>query len=142
MRGRVATAEADINASTADVWAALTKPDLVKQYMFDTDVVTDWQPGSPIVWKGEWEGKSYEDKGQVIAVDPESRLEVTHFSPLTGQDDVPENYHTLLYELTENEGRTHVTLSQDNNSSAEEAEQAKGNWATVLDGLKKVAEGQ
>jgi hypothetical protein len=32
-------------------------------------VTSDWKPGSRITWKGEWEGKPYEDKGVVVATD-------------------------------------------------------------------------
>ncbi|HZO68559.1 MAG: SRPBCC domain-containing protein [Kribbellaceae bacterium] len=141
MTGYVATAETDINGSPALVWAALTDPEQIKEYMFGSQVETDWQPGSPIVWNGEWEGKPYQDKGEVLEVEPERRLKVTHFSPLTGQDDVPENYHTLSYELTANEGGTHVSLSQDNNGSEEEAEHSRSNWEMMLAGLKKHVEG-
>ena len=141
MTGYVATAETDINGSPALVWAALTDPEQIKEYMFGSQVETDWQPGSPIVWNGEWEGKPYQDKGEVLEVEPERRLKVTHFSPLTGQDDAPENYHTLSYELTANEGGTHVSLSQDNNGSEEEAEHSRSNWEMMLAGLKKHVEG-
>ena len=141
MTGYVATAETDINGSPAQVWAALTDPEQIKEYMFGSQVETDWKPGSPIAWNGEWEGKPYQDKGEVLEVEPERRLEVTHFSPLTGQDDVPENYHTLSYELTANEGGTHVSLSQDNNGSEEEAEHSRSNWEMMLAGLKKHVEG-
>jgi uncharacterized protein YndB with AHSA1/START domain len=141
MTGYVATAETDINGSPAQVWAALTDPEQIKEYMFGSQVETDWKPGSPIVWNGEWEGRPYQDKGEVLEVEPERRLKVTHFSPLTGQDDVPENYHTLSYELTANEGGTHVSLSQDNNGSEEEAEHSRSNWEMMLAGLKKHVEG-
>jgi uncharacterized protein YndB with AHSA1/START domain len=141
MTGYVATAETDINGSPAQVWAALTEPEQIKQYLMGSVVQTDWKPGSPIVWKGEWEGKAYEDKGEVLEVEPERRLKLTHFSPLTGQDDVPENYHTLVYELTPNDDGTHLSLSQDNNGSEEEAEHSRSTWEMVLAGLKKQVEG-
>jgi uncharacterized protein YndB with AHSA1/START domain len=141
MTGYVATAETDINGSPAQVWAALTDPEQIKEYMFGSQVETDWKPGSPIVWNGEWEGRPYQDKGEVLEVEPERRLKVTHFSPLTGQDDVPENYHTLSYELMANEGGTHVSLSQDNNGSEQEAEHSRSNWEMMLAGLKKHVEG-
>ena len=67
MAGIVATAEIDIAAEPDRVWETLTDPAAVKQWMFGTDLETDWQVGSPIVWKGEYEGKSYEDKGEVLA---------------------------------------------------------------------------
>ena len=49
--------------------------------MFGSKVVTDWVEGSPIVWKGEYEGKTYEDKGEVLEIEPERRLKVSHPSP-------------------------------------------------------------
>jgi uncharacterized protein YndB with AHSA1/START domain len=141
MTGYVATAEADIGAAPEQVWAALTEPEQIKKYMFGSEVVTDWQPGGSIVWRGEYEGKRYEDKGQVLEVEPGRRLTVTHFSPLSGQEDVPENYHTVRYELEARDGGTHVVLEQDNNGSEEEAEHSQQNWQLMLDGLKKTVEG-
>jgi uncharacterized protein YndB with AHSA1/START domain len=140
MADHVATAEKQISASPAQVWKALTDPGQIKKYMFGTDVETDWREGSPIKWKGEYEGKSYEDKGEIVEVDPGRRLRVTHFSPLSGQDDVPENYHTVTYEIEERQDTTYVRLSQDNNASAEAAEHSRGNWEMVLAGLKEVVE--
>ena len=60
---------------------------------------------------------------------------------MTGQPDVPENYHTLTYELSQRGGRTHVVLSQDNNADADEAVRATQNWQLLLDGLKNLVEG-
>lgn len=141
MTDHVATAEIEIEASPPGVWAALTDPELIKQYMFGSQVVTDWKQGSPIVWKGEYEGKEYEDKGEILEIERERRLKVTHFSPLGGDEDRPENYHTLLYELEESGGTTHVSLSQDNNPSKEAAEHSQANWEKMLAGLKRVVEG-
>jgi uncharacterized protein YndB with AHSA1/START domain len=140
MAGHVATAETEIDASPSRVWTALTEPDQIKKYTFGSEVETDWQPGSPIVWKGEYEGKQYEDKGEIVEIEPERRLKVTHFSPLSGQEDAPENYHTLLYELEEHDGKTRVSLSQDSNPSEEAAEHSRANWEQMLAGLKQVVE--
>jgi uncharacterized protein YndB with AHSA1/START domain len=142
MTGLVATAEADIDAPRSKIWRALTDPDQIQKYMFGSRVETDWQPGSRITWKGEYEGKKYEDKGEVLEVVQDRRLKVTHFSPLSGEDDVAENYHTLVYELTEDEGKTHLWLSQDNNRTDEAAEHSRANWEKMLFALKEVVEGQ
>jgi uncharacterized protein YndB with AHSA1/START domain len=142
MAGHVVTAETDIRAPRSKVWRALTDPDQIEKYMFGSRVETDWKPGSPITWKGEYEGKRYEDKGEVLKVERERLLELTHFSPLSGDEDVPENYHTLLYELEESDGKTHVSLSQDNNKSEEAAEHSRANWDKMLSGLKEVAEAE
>jgi uncharacterized protein YndB with AHSA1/START domain len=142
MAGHVATAETDIRAPRSTVWRALTDPDQIERYMFGSRVETDWKPGSRITWKGEFEGKKYEDKGEVLEVEREHVLKLTHFSPLSGAEDVPENYHTLVYELEERDGTTHVSLSQDNNKSEEAAEHSRANWDRMLSGLKEVVEAQ
>ena len=130
-----------IDAPKAEVWDALTKPEKVKQYMHGTNMSTDWKPGSPITWKGEWKGKPYEDKGKVIEVEPKKRLKYTHWSPMGGSEDKPENYHTVTYELRGDDGSTTLTLRQDNNASQAEADKmAEENWGPVLDGLKETAE--
>jgi uncharacterized protein YndB with AHSA1/START domain len=141
MTGFVARAETEIEARPAQVWDALTDPDLIEKYMFGSRVETDWKVGSPITWNGEYDGKAYEDKGEVVAVEPGRLLEVTHFSPLGGREDRPENYHRLVYELEERNGVTHVSLSQDNNPTEEAAEHSRGNWEKMLAGLKRVVEG-
>ena len=136
----VATAQCKIDASPEEVWRALTDPEAIKKYMFGSEVKTDWQPGSPITWQGVYEGKDYEDKGEIIEADPGRLLKVTHYSPLTGQPDVPENYHTLTYELAKRGTSTHLSLSQDNNASEEEAEHSRGMWEMLVNGVKEAAE--
>jgi uncharacterized protein YndB with AHSA1/START domain len=138
--GHVAVAETVIAASPDRVWQALTDPSEIEKYFFGSKVETDWKPGSRIVWRGEYEGKRYEDHGKILDVDPPHRLELTHFSPLSGAEDAPENYHTIVYEIEQDADGTRVRLSQDNNSSEEAAERSRGNWEKMLSGLKEVVE--
>jgi uncharacterized protein YndB with AHSA1/START domain len=135
-----ATSTITIDAPTGRVWSVLTDPDAIKEFMFGTDVVTDWTVGTPIVWRGVWKGKDYEDKGVILEFEPGRRLVNSHFSALSGQDDVPENYHTLTWTLEGTAGTTELTLSQDNNASAEEAEHSKGMWDSLVAGVKAIAE--
>ena len=140
MAGFEATGRTEIAAPPARVWTAMTDPDQVAQYMMGSRVKTDWQPGSPITWSGEWEGKPYQDKGEVLQAEPGRLLEVTHYSPMTGDEDIPENYHRVRYELSSEGGGTAVQLTQDGCDSAKQAEQFSQNWQGMLDGLRKVAE--
>jgi uncharacterized protein YndB with AHSA1/START domain len=140
MTDYVATAEIDVAAPVDQVWHALTDPDSIEQYFFGAKVHTDWQPGSPIVWRGQHQGKPFEDKGEILTVEDNRVLRMTHFSPLSGLEDAPENYHTLAFTLAESEMGTWVELSQDNNSTQDEADGSAANWTAMLQGLKRVVE--
>ena len=136
----IATATIIINAPTSKVWDALTNPHIIKQYLFGTEVITDWQVGSPITYKGVWEGKHFEDKGRVLQIDEGKLLVSTFWSALSGLPDLPENYQTVRYELSADDSGTKLTILQDNNASQEAAKQSEQNWNTVLEGMKKLLE--
>ena len=91
----IARTAININVPREKVWIALVTPEAVKQYMFGTNVVSEWHEGSPIVWKGEWQGKPYEDKGVILKFKPGQMIQYSHFSPLLGLPDVQENYQHL-----------------------------------------------
>jgi len=129
-----------IDAPRSKVWEALTKPELIKQYLFGTEVTTDWQVGSPITYKGMWDGKEYEDKGKVLENEPEKLLVSTFWSSLSGVPDRPENYQTVRYELSGQGKGTKLTITQDNNATWEEASHSEQNWNMVLEGMKKLLE--
>lgn len=139
-RGFVARAETTINAPVYRVWGALTDPALIKQYLFGTDVTTDWRVGSPITYRGEWEGKEYEDKGTILECEPEHLLVSTYWSSLSGKPDVPEKYNTVTYELSDEDAGTKLTIVQDNNDSAESAQHSEQNWNAVLNKMKELLE--
>jgi uncharacterized protein YndB with AHSA1/START domain len=136
----VATSTITIDAPPSRVWDVITDTDTVGELFFGSEVITDWSVGSPIIWRGEWEGKPFEDKGEIIAFEPARRLETTHFSPLTGQADVPENYHTLTWTLIPSGTQTVLTLMQDNNDSAQAAAHSKEMWDSLLASAKDAAE--
>ena len=129
----------DIKASPAQVWKALTAPEIIKTYMMGAMVKTDWEIGHPITWSGTYQGNAYEDKGVVKAFEPNRHLSMTHWSPLSPLPDRPANYHTVSYDLKPHGGTTTVTLTQENLTGTSE-DQAKRNWLPVLKGLKEAAE--
>jgi uncharacterized protein YndB with AHSA1/START domain len=136
----IARASTTIDATANKVWDALVTPKIIKQYMFGTEAESDFRVGSPITWKGQWQGKPYEDKGVIRDVQPHRLLQYTHFSPATGEKDTPENYHVVTIVLEESDGKTNVTLTQDNNPTDQSREHSEKNWQMMLDGLKKVVE--
>ena len=143
------TAEAtvQIDAPRSEVWRSLVEPARIKQYYLGAEVETDWQVGSPITFKGEWEGKAYADTGEILAFEPERRLAYSHWSPLGGKPDAPENYHVIEITLDERDGATHVTLRQSNlegdatDEDRANREHFEKTWRQMLEGLKQTTEG-
>jgi uncharacterized protein YndB with AHSA1/START domain len=129
-----------IHANTSRVWEALTKPELIKKYFFGTDTYTDWKVGSPVRFTGEWEGKTYEDKGTILANEPNKLIKYNYWSSMSGKEDKPENYQTISYALSGTGDTTTLTVTQEGIDSKEEKEHSEKNWQGVLDGLKKLLE--
>jgi uncharacterized protein YndB with AHSA1/START domain len=140
-RNLTAESTITVKAPPRDVWKALVTPADIEQYMFGTHVASAWKEGAPITWKGEWEGKRYEDKGVIRRFDPERTLQYTHYSPMSGLPDIPESYHTVTIELSAEGDGTRVTLAQDNNDTEQARAHSKKNWDAMLAGLKKHVEG-
>ena len=72
----------EINASALSVWDALVNPEKTKIYMFGCETVSDWKPGSSLLWKGIYEGKEMVFvKGEVIEIQPGKHLKYTTIDP-------------------------------------------------------------
>jgi uncharacterized protein YndB with AHSA1/START domain len=139
-RGSIARASISVNAPIAKVWDAFTNPEVIKQYMFGTKVISDWKEGSQIIWRGEWQGRRYEDRGVILKLEPERLIQYSHFSPLSGLPEAPENYHTVTIELSNLRTHTLVSLSQDNNPTEEARKHSEKMWKSMLATLKKTLE--
>ena len=137
----VAKVETTIATTAEQVWKALTDPDIIRYYMFGTTVSSEWKEGSKIVWEGDWQGKKYKDKGKILELTPMKRLQYSHFSPLEGKDDVPENYHIVTIDLERKDGKTFLSLKQDNNHTEEGKRHSEKNWRIMLNTLKRFLEG-
>ncbi|MET0636046.1 MAG: SRPBCC domain-containing protein [Chitinophagaceae bacterium] len=129
-----------INANVSEVWKAITTPDTIRKYLLGANVTSTWKEGAPIVYKGEYNGKSYEDKGTILEFSPNHRLRSTYWSSMGGKEDLPENYNTVTYLLEEKGNTTELTLTQDNITSDKERENMISNWTSVLAKLKEVVE--
>ena len=141
MSNHTTTSKIMIHAPGVAVWEALTKPELVKQWQYGANVITDWQKGSPIVYHSEWEGTVYEQTGTILEIEPNKLVKYTLFAPRPGLDDTPENSFIMTYTLEEINGQTTLTIIQDDPREQLPQEQAEENENSVLEGLKKLVEG-
>ena len=136
-----ATKSIVIDATAQRVWEALTDPAQIKQYMWGAEAISDWKLGSSLIYRGEWEGKSYEDKGTILEIDPPRLLRTNYYSPLSGKADAPENYAEVTYALAPEAGGTKLTVTQSNVEDEAARERSEGNWSTALEAIKKMIEG-
>jgi len=129
-----------IRAPIEDVWDALTRPELIKRWFFGVDTETDWQVGGPLVHRGEWQGKPYEDKGTILRFEPPTLLVHSHWSPASGVPDRPEHYQEVSWSLTDRDGATTLTVAETNLPSQEAKAISEESWKAVLDNLKDLLE--
>lgn len=137
-----------INASPAKVWNALVNPDETKKYMFGCEALSDWKVGSPLIWKGSYEGKEMIFvKGSIIAIQPEKLLAYTVIDPNSAVPDVPENYLTVTYTLAQENGGTLLSVSQGDYTKVADGERRYKDsyndgegWNPILKAIKKLVE--
>jgi uncharacterized protein YndB with AHSA1/START domain len=130
----------EIAVSPILVWRALTDRESIRQYFFGTEAISEWQTGSSLVFKGEWEGKSYEDKGNIHMAIPGKLLVYDYWSEFSGLEDSPENYSMVSYTLDISGKGTMLSLTQKGFASEEALAHAEGGWALVLQNLKDLLE--
>ncbi len=106
----LATGTTDITATPEKVWDVMTNPVIIKEYLFGTETITNWQPGSNIIFQGEYNVQKYRDHGKILENIPLHKISYTYWSAFTGIEDKPENYSTITY-LIEKKADQLTTLS-------------------------------
>lgn len=135
-----ATKAVTINATPDRIWQALTTPEEVKMYMFGAEVVSDWVKGGPVVYRGIWDGKPFEDKGVVLDVDEPLLLRTSYYSPLSGKPDTPDNYAVVTYAVSRDGKGSKLTVTQTNIPDEAGLAQSESNWGMTLTAIKRLIE--
>jgi len=129
-----------IHAPARKVWLALTRPELVKQWQYGSDLLTTWEVGTSIVFRNEWNGQVFEQKGTIVEFSPESRIRYSLFFPGPDRQDIPENYFFMTYELAESDGITSLLVRQEDPRPTSPDEASGGEGPNVLATLKTLVE--
>ncbi len=137
-----------INATSSKVWDALINPEQTKKYMFGCETVSDWKPGSSLLRRLSYEGKEMVAvKGNIVNIEPEKFLAYTTIDPNSAIEDIPENYLTVTYSLSEENGQTILTVTQGDYTTVADGErrykEAYNNgegWNPILVEIKKIVE--
>src|SRR3954468_15322669 len=129
-----------ILAPAKQVWLALTSAPLVKQWQYGSDLLTTWEVGASIVFRNEWNGQVFEQKGEVLEFLPQSRLKYSLFVPRPDLQDIPEHHFFMTYELVESDGATTLIIRQEDPRPSAPDESAGGDGPDVLSTLKELVE--
>lgn len=133
-----------IQASTAVVWQYLTVPDLMKQWMLDTEmamaIMTSWQVGSPVLMQGTLHGIAFENSGTILHYEPEKLLAYTHLSSLSQLPGRAEDFCRLAFSLTPGTKETTLTLIITNFPTVTIFKHLQLYWQVALLGMKKQIE--
>lgn len=133
----------DINAPVPKVWDALTNPDIIKEYLFGTETITDWQPGSIVTFQGVYGEKgehSYRDGGTVMENIPNKTLSYTYWSGFSGLEETPENHSLVTYTLVDNGDTTNFTWTQKGFANEEGYQHSLGGMTAFLEQIKAIIE--
>jgi|SRR6185437_6486802 len=137
----IVSASVDINTSPERVWEVLTKPEIIKEYLFGTNTSTDWKVDSPIFFRGEYEGHKYEDKGVILKNEPLKTISYSYWSGFSGLEDKPENYSTCTYTIeSKSSNQTRLTWTQKGFGSEEGYNHSKSGMDAFMRQIKGIAE--
>jgi uncharacterized protein YndB with AHSA1/START domain len=129
-----------IDAPPERVWEALTTPDQISKWFFGVETESDWQVGSAIVHRGEYQGRPYEDRGEIVEFDPPHRFVHTHWSPVSGKPDTPEHAQRVTWTLEPSDGGTALTVDEVNLPSEQARAVSDQSWPQALDALRQLVE--
>ena len=131
----------EINAPISKVWDALTNPEIIKEYLFGTETVTDWKVGNEVIFQGDYEGQQYRDKGVVQENVLNELLSYSYWSGFSGLEDKPENYSTVTYRLKSvDDDKTELTWTQKGYANEQVHEHSQSGMQEFLEGIKKIIE--
>ena len=125
-----------IESTPANVWHALTDPDLTAEYRGHSKV-SDWRPGS------DWEhlrtdGSGIADVfGTVLEADPPRRLAITFDPP---GESPPEGPSRATFEIAPFHDIVRLTVTHENLADHDALEAVSAGWPAVMANLKSLLE--
>lgn len=134
-------------ANKEKVWDLLINPEMTKQYMFGSEILSTWEIGSSIEWKGKTEdgAEVVYVKGKILEFETGKKVISTMFDPNSDMEDIPENYVNLTYIVSETTKGTLLTIIQGDFAGAangkQRYEESKAGWIQmVIPLMKKILE--
>ena len=130
--------EVFFKANPDQVWDLLINPAMTRQYMFGCEVVSNWEIGGPLNWKGTTEDGTevIYVKGNLLEYEKGKKISSTTFDPNGTMEDIPENYVNLTYEISPQKEGTLLIIQQGDFSKAangqQRYEESKAGWIGMV----------
>ncbi|HVE62092.1 MAG TPA: SRPBCC domain-containing protein [Chitinophagaceae bacterium] len=119
----------------------LTNPSLISQYLFGAQTITNWNVGSDILFKINFEGEEFLDKGIVVENIPNTTLKYKYWSGFCGLDDKPENYSIVSYNIEKMENdRSKLKWTQEGFADEQSRTNSENSLVTILEQIKAITE--
>jgi uncharacterized protein YndB with AHSA1/START domain len=127
-----------IAASAEKVFAAITRPEISRQY-WGHENVSDWQPGSDWAHVRDNDEHTVNLVGKVVEIAPPRRLVVSWANQ--SQKDDPEAYSQVTFEIADYDDMVRLTVTHDDlvAGSGMHTGVSKG-WPIVLSSMKSFLE--
>ena len=131
-----------IHADVSTVWKALTDPEVMKLWMWDSEIeiLSDWNIGSSLSIRNTMNGKSYESKGTILQLEPNKVFQYSYWNSISRVPDEPENYSILDFRLFAEGDETRLLFTQSNFVGEATFEHANFYWNTALEVMKQFIE--
>lgn len=136
----VVAVSALIHAPCSDVFAVLTTPEYIKEYLPFSHVTTDWRPGSPIYFENKRQGSDPQGKGRILSVQQDTLVRHTYWNPASGRSDQPENYVTITYTIEEKGSMSELVITQSGVKNERELTLLENEWREISRRIKHLAE--
>ena len=127
-----------IRTTPAKLWQALTEPQFVRQYWFDSLVECGWTKGAP--WRLSRADGSLTDSGEILEIDPPRRMVIRWLNEWSPELKA-EGPSRCTFELEQVDRAVKLTITHDIDRPASKFIAAvTGGWPLVLSNLKSLLE--
>ncbi len=130
----------EINAKPEQIWFALTDPEMVAAYFWDTKVKSTWIKGGEISYTGTYDDKEYVDKGIILEIELNKILKHTYWTSFSETEYNPDSSAIITYKITELDKNSVLTVTQDKFENEESRAKTENSWNHILHNIKNLIE--
>ena len=127
-----------IRTTPEKLWKALTDPQFIRQYWFDTTVECEWKKGSP--WKMSRPDGTLTDSGEILDIDPPRRMVIRWLNEWKPELKA-EGYSRCTIELEPVDNAVKLTITHEiDRANSKFIPAVSAGWPRIISNLKSMLE--